>query len=1157
MALSSVFKERYSNLNPQQKNAVDTIDGPLMVVAGPGSGKTEILSLRVANILAQAQVRPNNILCLTFTELAAINMRKRLVPLLGVDAYRVAIHTFHSFCVDVIDRFPEYFYKGATFVAADELVQIQVLEEILNSLPYDNPLKTVHPEEGFVYLKDAKFAISNLKKAGITPEEFSKILDHNEESFAYINPLLDEVFTPRVSKETIIGVESLIKKLKDMENRSENGTSGKNVKKKAVSFPVPHLQSFLQSMIDSLELLCARAAEAEKPTALFSEWKSDHLEKVSGDKTSNKTEGMLVCKETNRIEKLRALATLYAKYKELMWNRGYYDFDDMILDVMLTLEKNETLRYQIQEQFQYVLVDEFQDTNDGQMRLLRSITDAPVNEGRPNIMVVGDDDQAIYKFQGAEISNIINFSKLYKDPIIVTMAQNYRSTQNILDLAQHVIRKGSQRLETLLPDMEKTLTAKNKKLSKGKIINKNLASREEEYHYVAHEIKKLIDGGMNPSDIAVISRKHDLLESIVPHLHKAGVPIRYERQQDVLHESHIHQIIQIARFAASYARKDTEEADYLLPEILSYPFWGLQRLDIWNVSIGAKNISGEALWLSAMRKSENARVREIADFLLDLSVRSLSEPLEYIVDRIIGAHIKTLDTDSDNDSDEQNDIPELVSGDPFGRIDNNSKTFHSPFKSFYFSKERFEKQKGIYLTFLSSLRVFMYALREYKKGEVLSITDLVSYVDTHEKNGLLVTDNSPYVSALSAVSLLSAHKAKGLEFTAVFVLACQDSVWMSRGRGSKLSMPINLPIAPAGDTFDDKLRLFFVALTRAKELLYITAATSGDDGGTELTLQFIADIPTGMFSNDTGEIELASPHITDILTDSWRVYHRPPTTIDESVLLSTLVENYQMSVTHLNNFLDVTKGGPQNFLETNLLRFPQAKTASGAYGTAIHAAIERLYYELRGETKVPSIDKVIGYFKEALHKERLGAREYSEQEERGIKNLTVFYKSKKNTFKAEHRIEVNFKTQGVIVGGAHLTGKIDKIEQLEDGQWRVHDFKTGSPVHDWKGMTDYEKVKLYKFKQQIIFYKLLVENARDFIGKHTVKTGLIEFVEPDDFGHIIDLPLTIEPSDIERTKKLISIVYKKIIALDFPDITKYPLTVKGIVAFEDDLLSEA
>jgi DNA helicase II / ATP-dependent DNA helicase PcrA len=137
MALSPKFEERYKNLNAQQKKAVDTIEGPLMVVAGPGSGKTEILSLRVANILAQTQVRPGNILCLTFTDYAAINMRKRLIPLLGVDAYRVAVHTFHDFCVDIIGRFPDFFYNGATFSAADELVQVEVLEDIFKEMTYE------------------------------------------------------------------------------------------------------------------------------------------------------------------------------------------------------------------------------------------------------------------------------------------------------------------------------------------------------------------------------------------------------------------------------------------------------------------------------------------------------------------------------------------------------------------------------------------------------------------------------------------------------------------------------------------------------------------------------------------------------------------------------------------------------------------------------------------------------------------------------------------------------------------------------------------------------------------------------------------------------------------------------------------------------------
>src|SRR5690606_6157229 len=130
MDVEAQFLERYQKLNDQQREAVDTLEGPVLVVAGPGSGKTELLSLRVANILRQKDVAPGNVLCLTFTEAAATNMRQRLAGLIGPLAYRVALHTFHSFSTEVINRFPEYFYSGASFQPADELTQLELLSEV-------------------------------------------------------------------------------------------------------------------------------------------------------------------------------------------------------------------------------------------------------------------------------------------------------------------------------------------------------------------------------------------------------------------------------------------------------------------------------------------------------------------------------------------------------------------------------------------------------------------------------------------------------------------------------------------------------------------------------------------------------------------------------------------------------------------------------------------------------------------------------------------------------------------------------------------------------------------------------------------------------------------------------------------------------------------
>ncbi len=137
--MTTLYDERYKKLNKKQKQAVDAIDGPVLVIAGPGSGKTEILSLRVGNILRKTDTLASGILCLTFTESAAVNMRNRLAALIGHEAYRVAIYTFHSFCVDIINRHPEFFYGGASFTPADTLVQIEVLIARLMSERYTNP----------------------------------------------------------------------------------------------------------------------------------------------------------------------------------------------------------------------------------------------------------------------------------------------------------------------------------------------------------------------------------------------------------------------------------------------------------------------------------------------------------------------------------------------------------------------------------------------------------------------------------------------------------------------------------------------------------------------------------------------------------------------------------------------------------------------------------------------------------------------------------------------------------------------------------------------------------------------------------------------------------------------------------------------------------
>jgi DNA helicase-2/ATP-dependent DNA helicase PcrA len=1125
---SERFQEQYKKLNTDQKKAVDTFEGPLLVVAGPGTGKTEILSLRVANILRKTDVLPDKILCLTFTDSASVNMRRRLAGLIGRDAFRVSIHTFHSFGVEIIINHPEFFYGGIDFYPANDLAQIEILDGIFNELPHDNPLRKELPETGYLYLRHVQSAIGYIKKAGLTPDEFALIIDHNKKSLELINPTVEKVFSVRVSKQTIGEAERMCHNLMDY---------------KDIPFPVSYLKQLTQVVAGSLEI-AVKAAKDDNSTKPITAWKGEWI--------GINEDGNTVLKDAMNLEKQYALCNIYKEYQKRLRTNGYFDFDDMIIETIQSIENNKILRYELQERYEYILVDEFQDTNDAQMRLIKLIGN-PVERGKKsNIMAVGDDDQAIYKFQGAEISNILDFQRVYSNTNIITITDNYRSTQDILDLARHIILKGELRLENLIPGLNKRIVAAMKELENGDITCRVFPTTSHEYYWIAQEIKWLIESGSSPSDIAVIARQHKQLEEIATYLNALNIPLDYERHRNIFDEQHVHQIIQIARFINSLCRKNEEEADNFLPEILSYPFWQLKRKTVWDISFSAYK-SGKR-WLEIILEHEDREVSRIAEFMLDLSIRAKYETMEQIIDRITGAYGEELAPDAEEEDMETEGPKEKAE-------------IISPFKKFYFNREKFDKDRIQYLSFLSSLRAFIQALREYKRGVSLRIEHLVEFVDLHKKNNIAVNDLSPFVNAFDAVNLLTAHKAKGLEFNIVFVISCQEDIWAGRGRGTMLPFPRNLSITPAGENEDDHLRLFYVAITRAKLNLYLTLYKKTDDGKESQRLRFI--IPTHEDNRvqnpkvllvlqegqarEEKEGVLNTLETIDVLATPWEKYHKSPVLYDEKVLLSKMLEDYKMSVTHLNNFLNVSGKGPQAFLEDNLLRFPQAKSPSDSYGTAVHKTIELIYRFLKKDGEMPDSQRVLSWFDSELLNQRLSEKDYTLYSGKGREALTEFYNQKKNTFKPSHFIEVNFRNQGVVVGEAALTGKIDKMALVSNTEIRVHDFKTGKAAVSWDGKSLYEKIKLHNYQRQLVFYKILVENSREFGNRYKVNSGVLEFIEPQK-GKVIDLTEEITADSFSRTSALIEKVYKKILNLDFPDVSVYSKDLKGILAFENDLL---
>ncbi len=1116
MSAESDFRKSYEALNPSQKQAVDTIEGPVMVIAGPGTGKTQLLGMRVANILRSTDTLPNNILCLTFTESAASAMRQRLVSLMGQDAYKVSIHTFHSFGSEAINNNPSYFYHGAHFRAADELSSYEVLEPIFQQLPHGSPLASTMNGE-FTALRDSQRAIAELKKAGLTPDELLKILDHNDAFIAFAEPILGGAFDlPRLTKKAVPALEAALQELHKFQ-------------------PEPMPVSLWRPLADICRHEFERAledVESSGSTQPLTAWRNRWLERSSSKQ--------FVFKDRARTKKLRDLAHIYQKYLLGMQERELYDFDDMILRVVHALEYFPDFRFNLQERYQYILVDEFQDTNGAQLRLLRNLTDNEVNAGRPNILVVGDDDQAIYAFQGAEIGNVLQFRELYREPTIVTLTENYRSTDTILRAARSVITQGTERLENVLEHVDKTLTAHSKRSPTISELH-DFASPTQQYQWITTEVQKLIKSGVPANQIAILGRNHRQLLEILPHIHQAHVAVNYERRNNVLEAPHIIALVLMARVVVALSDQRFDVADSLLPELLSQPFWGLSNETLWRLSL--KSYRQNKFWLELMLDdTDGSKLKRIAEFLIVSSHEARHAPLETMLDQLIGSQEAQVpeESDTESSSDTENGLDEQV--------------FTSPLRDYYFNQERLDSNPSLYLTMLSNLSVIRRKLREYRPDSPLSLSDFVAFVDLHDSTRMSIVDHSEHFEASDAIHLMTAHKAKGLEFDAVFVLSCQEKVWGSsaRTRTSSIRFPHNLAIEPAGQTDDDCLRLFFVAMTRARTLLYLCGYRTDETGAPNLPAAFLQGNSFPSIVHPSSDV---TSELLQTLEPTWKLRHVHAPRMLKQALLTPQLETYQLSATHLNNFLDVTNGGPQAWLLQNLLRFPQAMSANAIFGSAIHTVLQRAHIHLTSTGERRPVEDILHDFELQLQDARLDEHIFNHLLEKGSSILPRYLHERYDSFAPEQLAEYSFRSQGVILDGVRLTGAIDLMELHELSRGVVvTDYKTAKPSTSWTGKTDYEKIKLHKYRQQLMMYKLLVEGSRDFGGKYHVSQGVIEFIEPDRNDTIQRLVLDIDREEFERFKRLVHAVWKRIMTLDMPDIGQYPVNYKGILAFEDDLL---
>ncbi|MDQ3158963.1 MAG: ATP-dependent helicase [bacterium] len=1054
------FENAYKLLNKHQKNAVDSIDGPLLVVAGPGTGKTHLLILRIANILLKTDVSPSNILCLTFSESAANELRQRLIETIGKAAYEVKISTYHGYGSEVIQNNPQHFPELALARPIDDIDSNDLIVTLLSKLEYNNPLRAY-----ISFPKEIQSSISDMKDSLISPVKLKKIAKDN------LNFVNETSKNTRKNLEKVIRVDK--KSFEYFEKLLSDASDGE-------------LAAFFYSEL-------AEALEDRSNTKLLTKWKNKWLEKDNNAK--------YIVKGRYQNERLIALSKVYDDYQKELRKKGLYDYDDMIQLLVNALQNNDDLKYSLQEQSQYIMLDEFQDTNISQLEIVRLLGDNPVLEEKPNIMAVGDDDQAIYTFQGADYSHMLKFSKFYPSTKVIALQDNYRSFQEIINLSGQV----SDQIETKLTSFLHIDKSFKSHHGSGANIEGNVYDNDAaEYNDVAKQIQKLIKNGEKADQIGLIAPKHKYLEEITHYLKHKDIPVNYERREDILEKPIIIELFDSLRLVQALSTRQFDMADSILPKVLSQDHYGFDVKSIWKFAWETK--ADHKHWSEKIIDSK--QFSEVALFFIELSNRSNTIPIENIVEALIGR--------------------EEVNG------------YTNPF--FKYHKEK----QTDFVNVISDLSLLRSKAKDraISGNQVIYVNDFLDVVEKYQSAGIKLMNTNRFVNGTNGVEVLTVHKSKGKEYKHVFLINMVDEIWGSSQRSfsSKISLPENLKHINNNSNSDDEyLRLLYVAMTRAKTNLRVSSHRSTITGKKVNPVKYL----DGLLESKDGKSELVE--FSDV-EPYWFQKHSNEIK-NLGALLKPKLENYRLSPSHLNKFIDVVYSGPQSFFIENILGFPTPSSADMIYGNVIHGCLEWIHITLSETGKLPSENLLLKRFYQQLERQQLTKEQFKLLKKRGEVCLKAVLSKRSSTFHEDNKHEENFYNDGITLGEAVLTGKIDKLIINKQGKTiTIVDYKTGRSEDKWKS-----SIKLHKYKQQLYIYKYLVEQSHRFAG-YKVDKAYLEFVDPDTDGIINTLELEFDNKTEENILKLIKIVWAKIQKLEFADISQFPQNMTGVIKFEKELI---
>ncbi len=940
-------------LSDAQRQAVMHGEGPLLIIAGAGTGKTTVLTRRIAHLITSKRARPEEILALTFTEKAAVEMAERVDQLIPYGYAESWVGTFHAF--------------------GDRVLRDAALEVGLHP-----EFRVLARPEQVIFLRERLFALP-LKR---------------------FRPLGD---------------------------------------------PTRHL--------DALLTLVSRAKDEDVSPERYQAWAADKAALATSDELRD---------EAAREQEI---AAFYAAYQGMLAEAGLVDFGDQIYRALALLRARPAVLARLRERYRFILVDEFQDTNHAQLELVRLLA----GDAQACITVVGDDDQAIYRWRGAAAGNLLAFRRLYPTATEVVLRDNHRSSEQILSAAGRLIAYNNPYRLEVMAGIDKRLVSTRG--SGPPVVHRRFDTVSAEADWVAGRIEGCLARGHRPRDVAILVRSNGDADPFLRALNVKQIPHRFSGSRGLYAREEVRLLVAFLRALAN--PQDSVSLFYLAAsQVYSFPPVELLRLSAY-----------------AKRKT-----RPLLDVMRELpgneDLASVSAAAREAAGRLVGDLERAAD-----------DVPRLRAGEVLYRFLQWSGLLARLSQAA--SLEAEQKVRNI-ARFFERVRAY---------GEVAEhdrVPAFVEHLDLLREAG-----DDPAVAEADpdedAVQVLTVHKAKGLEFGVVFLVTCAEGKFPVRRRAAPLELPLELEqgATTGGDVAQqEERRLFYVAMTRAREELILTSAA---DYGT------LRPRKVSLFAVEALDLPSPSPEARKSQAREALGRHQPPAEPLPGVELPVAEDAVlRLSFGQIDDYSTC----PLKYRYVHILRVPLLAHHRVIYGSAVHKAVQQ-YFQARLAGRELCADELIEAFQRAWVSEGFLSREHEERRlAAGAETLRRFCASEDARALSPTGVEQEF---SFFVGRNRVSGRYDLIVERA-GQVSIIDFKTGA-VDSAKKARERVKESL-QLDMYALAYLRTRERLPDWVELRFLESGLAAGKAPTR-------------DEVEATERLIAEVALAIRAREFPATPSY------------------